>query len=44
MPARPRFAAWLVTGPIGHLYGGVVDWVTVVARILYARARGRDLV
>lgn len=41
---RPRpphvvLAAWILTGPLGHLYAGVADWITVLAR--YARARAR---
>jgi hypothetical protein len=35
-------AAWVVTGPLGHLYGGAADWVALLARYLVARARGRD--
>jgi hypothetical protein len=38
----PRsFAAWLVTGPIGHLAAGVADWVELLARWCFARLRGR---
>jgi hypothetical protein len=40
-PGR-RAAAWIVTGPLGHLYGGLVDWTALLARYAYARARGRD--
>jgi hypothetical protein len=40
-PGR-RFAAWIVTGPLGHLYGGVADWTALLARYAWARARGRD--
>jgi hypothetical protein len=34
---RPRaphvvVAAWIVTGPIGHFYAGVVDWVVAIVR------------
>ena len=36
---RRRAAAWVVTGPLGHLYGGVADWVVLAGRILAARAR-----
>lgn len=39
---RTRFevlAAWIVTGPVGHLYAGVADWAGVLIR--YVRARGR---
>jgi hypothetical protein len=32
-----RLAAWLVTGPLGHLYGGVADWLELVARWLRGR-------
>jgi hypothetical protein len=41
MPAHRRAAAWLVTGPLGHLYGGVVDWAALVGRHLLSRARAR---
>jgi hypothetical protein len=48
MPARPlplrdRFQAWLVTGPVGHLYAGVADWLSLLARYAWARARGREI-
>ena len=41
---RPRpphvvVAAWIVTGPLGHLYAGVVDWVVALVRW----RRGREL-
>ena len=36
-----RASAWLYTGPVGHLYGGLVDWVSLVGRLLLARARER---
>jgi hypothetical protein len=32
-------AAWIVTGPLGHLYAGVADWGGVL--VAYLRARGR---
>lgn len=32
-------AAWVLTGPIGHLYAGLADWLGVLVR--YVRARGR---
>lgn len=38
-PPHERFAAWLWTGPIGHLYGGLTDFVLLLARILGGRAR-----
>jgi hypothetical protein len=39
MPSR--LAAWLVTGPLGHLVAGLADWSAVAWKVLYARARGR---
>jgi hypothetical protein len=46
MPVRrpspsTRALAWLYTGPLGHLYGGVADSVTLLGRLALARARGR---
>jgi hypothetical protein len=38
-----RLAAWLVTGPLGHLAGGVLDWAGLLGRYAYARARGRPV-
>ena len=38
-----RAAAWVVTGPVGHLVAGLIDWLTLVARWAWARARGRRL-
>jgi hypothetical protein len=32
----------MVTGPVGHLYGGVADLIALLARYAVARARGRD--
>jgi len=32
-------AAWIVTGPLGHLYAGLADWAAILLRL--ARARGR---
>ncbi len=45
MLRRPRsplqvFAAWVLTGPPGHLYAGVADWLGILGR--YVRARGRS--
>jgi hypothetical protein len=34
-----RLAAWLVTGPLGHLWAGVADWVELLTRWLTARLR-----
>ncbi len=42
LPFRTRAAAWIVTGPIGHAYGGGVDWALLATRWAWARARGRD--
>jgi hypothetical protein len=36
-----RFAAWLYTGPVGHLYGGVADWTELMTRYLISRTRSR---
>jgi hypothetical protein len=40
-PARRRVAAWLLTGPLGHLAGGVADWAELLTRHVLARARER---
>jgi hypothetical protein len=40
---KRRLAAWLITGPIGHLVAGLADWVTMLARYWWARAKGMDL-
>jgi len=42
-PPHAVVAAWLATGPLGHLYAGVLDWVVVLARLARARARGERL-
>jgi hypothetical protein len=36
---RTRLAAWLVTGPLGHLWGGLADWATLLARAARGRIR-----
>jgi hypothetical protein len=38
-PPLQVISAWIVTGPLGHLYAGVADWLGVLVR--YVRARGR---
>lgn len=38
-----RLGAWLVTGPLGHLYSGMADWLELMARYGWARLRGRDI-
>jgi hypothetical protein len=43
MPLPRRLLAWLITGPVGHLLAGLADWVTMLARYWWARARGREL-
>jgi hypothetical protein len=40
---RTRTAAWLYTGPLGHLYSGLADWFTLLTRYWWARLRGREL-
>jgi hypothetical protein len=37
----PRLAAWLVTGPLGHLWAGVADWAELLVRWLWSRVRRR---
>jgi hypothetical protein len=37
-PPHVVLAAWILTGPVGHLYAGVADWAGVLVR--FARARG----
>ncbi|HZG50287.1 MAG TPA: hypothetical protein VEY90_12270 [Thermoleophilaceae bacterium] len=34
-----RFQAWLVTGPLGHLWSAVADIVVILARYGWARLR-----
>jgi hypothetical protein len=43
LPLRTRAAAWLVTGPVGHLWAGAADWAALLARYARARARGREM-
>jgi hypothetical protein len=38
-----RLAAWLVTGPLGHLAAGAIDWFVLAGRVLRARVRGRPV-
>jgi hypothetical protein len=37
--APERATAWLVTGPLGHLAAGVVDWVVMLVRWQMSRRR-----
>ena len=42
LPLRVRVAAWVVTGPVGHLWAGVVDWAALRGALLVgAGARAR---
>jgi hypothetical protein len=34
-----RFAAWFVTGPLGHLASGIADWAVLIWRSLMRRMR-----
>jgi hypothetical protein len=36
-----RFRAWLVTGPLGHLWSALADMTIIWARYLAHRARMR---
>ena len=36
-----RALAWIYTGPIGHLYGGLADWVLLLWRLALARVGSR---
>jgi len=38
-----RVAARVLTGPVGHLVAGLSDWVVLLSRYWWARARGRPL-
>jgi hypothetical protein len=43
-PARSsirRFETWLLTGPVGHLVGGGLDFCEALARYLLAKVRGQ---
>ncbi|MGH2716282.1 MAG: hypothetical protein ACRDM7_20840 [Thermoleophilaceae bacterium] len=42
MRTRDRLAAWLVTGPPGHLWSAVADIVVLWVRYGWARATRRD--
>jgi hypothetical protein len=41
LPLTTRLAAWVYTGPLGHLYGGLADWAVLLSRLALARARRR---
>ena len=38
---RTRAWAWVVTGPVGHLWGGVADWTALFARLAWRRMVAR---
>jgi hypothetical protein len=38
-----RLATWLVTGPLGHLAGGTMDWTEMLVRYWWSKARGRPI-
>jgi hypothetical protein len=38
-----RFVAWIYTGPLGHLWGGVADISEMWLRWMWSRARARVL-
>jgi len=42
-PLRDRIAARVVTGPVGHLVAGVADWAQLLARYVWAHARGKEI-
>jgi hypothetical protein len=39
---RDRLAAWLITGPVGHLWSALADIAAAWTRYAWARIRGRD--
>jgi hypothetical protein len=43
LPLRVRVAAWVLTGPLGHLWGGVCDWAELLGRYSWARVRRREV-
>jgi hypothetical protein len=34
-----RVLAWIYTGPLGHLYGGLADWAILLGRMARQRMR-----
>jgi len=40
-PAAEKLHAWIVTGPLGHLWSALADMSIIWARYLANRARGR---
>jgi hypothetical protein len=41
LPLRTRALAWIYTGPLGHLYGGLADWAALLGRLALTRVRTR---
>jgi hypothetical protein len=41
LPLSTRALAWAYTGPLGHLYGGLADWASLLGRLAFARVRAR---
>ncbi|MCX6386281.1 MAG: hypothetical protein NTV40_06585 [Solirubrobacterales bacterium] len=42
-PTPPlRLRAWLLTGPIGHLVAGALDWGALIVHVARCRMRGED--
>jgi hypothetical protein len=40
-PASEKLQAWIVTGPLGHLWSSLTDMILIWVRYLAHRARGR---
>jgi len=38
-----RLAARLLTGAVGHLVAGLIDWAEVLGKVLWARMRRRPV-
>jgi hypothetical protein len=38
-PAAEKLQAWIVTGPVGHLWSALADMTVIWARYLARRAR-----
>jgi hypothetical protein len=36
---RERFAAWFITGPLGHLASGIADWAALLWQLRRERRR-----
>jgi hypothetical protein len=40
-PAAEKLQAWIVTGPLGHLWSALADVTIICTRYVLNRARGR---